>query len=95
MTTTVELIPTYKSNGVKKLIRSRRFWTSTFSTIGIIATTLVPALKEEIELIIPTITAIAITMILGYTGQDIATEIRKPNSLPVIQNTANDHTDTE
>ena len=69
----------------QKLARSKRFWSGIIGLVVIIVTAFVPELEENLNTIAPSVVGIVLTMIAGYSGQDIAREAKKYAWLPEPQ----------
>lgn len=54
----------------RRLLQSRRFWSSIFSIITLLIAATRPELEEHLEVLAPTITTICVTLVGGYIIED-------------------------
>lgn len=54
----------------RRLIQSRRFWSSIISIITLMIAATRPELEEHLDLLAPTITTICLTLVGGYIIED-------------------------
>ena len=54
----------------RRLLQSRRFWSSIISIITLIIAATRPELEEHLDVLAPTITTICVTLVGGYIIED-------------------------
>ncbi len=54
----------------RRLLGSRRFWSSVISVITLIIAAAWPELEEHLDVLAPTITTICVTLVGGYVIED-------------------------
>lgn len=54
----------------RRLLQSRRFWSSVISIITLIIAATRPELEEHLDVLAPTITTICVTLVGGYVIED-------------------------
>ncbi len=54
----------------RRLLQSRRFWSSIISVITLIIAATRPELEEHLDVLAPTITTICVTLVGGYIIED-------------------------
>ena len=54
----------------RRLIQSRRFWSSIISVLTLIIAASRPELEEHLDVLAPTITTICVTLVGGYIIED-------------------------
>lgn len=54
----------------RRLLQSRRFWSSVVSVITLIIAATRPELEEHLDVLAPTITTICVTLVGGYIIED-------------------------
>lgn len=60
-----------KSNAApRRLLQSRRFWSSIISIITLVIAATRPELEEHLDVLAPTITTICVTLVGGYVIED-------------------------
>ena len=64
-----------RPRGLNGLFHSKRFWSSIIGIVVMIISAHVPSLEDNLQHIAPTIAAIVMTIIGGYSVQDAAREI--------------------
>ena len=75
----------------RKLLQSRRFWSSIFSIITLLIAASRPELEEHLDVLAPTITTICVTLVGGYIIED--RELAKNPAPPV--NEGRDESDAD
>ena len=60
------------TTAAKKLAQSKRFWSGIIGLLVIIITAFVPELEKNLNTIAPSMVGIVLTMIAGYSGENIA-----------------------
>ena len=59
-----------RNTAPRRLLQSRRFWSSIFSIITLLIAATRPELEEHLEVLAPTITTICVTLVGGYIIED-------------------------
>ena len=54
----------------RRLLQSRRFWSSVISIITLLIAATRPELEEHLDVLAPTITTICVTLVGGYVIED-------------------------
>ena len=54
----------------RRLLHSRRFWSSVISIITLVIVAARPELEEHLDVLAPTITTICVTLVGGYVIED-------------------------
>ena len=54
----------------RRLLQSRRFWSSVISIVTLIIAATRPELEEHLDVLAPTITTICVTLVGGYVIED-------------------------
>ena len=54
----------------RRLLESRRFWSSVISIITLVIAAARPELEEHLDVLAPTITTICVTLVGGYVIED-------------------------
>ncbi len=54
----------------RRLLQSRRFWSSIISIISLMIAATRPELEEHLDVLAPTITTICVTLVSGYIIED-------------------------
>lgn len=54
----------------RRLLQSRRFWSSVISIITLVIAATRPELEEHLDVLAPTITTICVTLVGGYVIED-------------------------